>query len=118
MFFRPSGFQGAAVWFNVRENGVALGKLTNGAYFVHVVDPGPHTFTAATENHNVLKLEIDDGETYYVRGSVQMGFLIGEANMSPSDQAAFEKAFKHMHLAKAPEAESAAPPAPAAETGK
>ena len=36
----PSGFAGIAVWFNVRENGTALGKLSNGVYFVQVADPG------------------------------------------------------------------------------
>jgi len=106
VFFRPSRYVGWAVWFNVRENGTALGKLSNGAYFVRVTDPGAHTYTAATENHNVLHLEIDDGETYYVRGSVQMGILMGEANMAPSDQATFEKSFKGMHLAKPVEPET------------
>ena len=106
VFFRPFRLPGMAVWFNVRENGVGLGKLTNGAYFVQVADPGPHTYTAATENKNVLHLEIDDGETTYVRATVQMGVLIGEANMTPSDQPTFEKALKKMHLAKAPEAET------------
>jgi hypothetical protein len=112
VFFRPGAYVGWAVWFNVRENGQALGKLTNGAYFVKVTDPGPHTYTAATENHDVLKLEVDDGETYYVRGSVQMGVLVGEAALTPSDQPTFEKHFKHMKLAKPPEA--AADKAPAA----
>jgi len=120
VFFRPSGFSGAAVWFNVRENGVALGKLSNGAYFVQITDPGPHTYTAATENHNVLKLEVDDGETEYVKGSVQMGFFIGEAAMTPSDQATFEKALKHMHLAAAPaqNPKDVASSAPISEPGK
>jgi len=110
VFFRPSGFTGMAVWFNVRENGVALGKLSNGAYFVDVTDPGPHTYVGATENKNTLHLEIDAGETYYVRGSIQMGLVIGEANMAPSDQATFEKALKKMHLAKPPEPEAAKGP--------
>ena len=32
-----------------------------------------------------------------------MGVMMGEANLSPSDQATFEKAVKHMKLAKPPE---------------
>ncbi|MGH7022107.1 MAG: DUF2846 domain-containing protein [Caulobacteraceae bacterium] len=107
VFFRPSSFRGALIWYNIRENGVALGKLTNGVYFVQVAEPGTHTYTAATENHNVLHLEVDDGETYYVRGSVQMGFFIGEADMTPSDEATFEKAFKKMKPASPPEPEPA-----------
>jgi hypothetical protein len=105
VFFRPSAMSGWAVWFNVRENGAALGKLTNGVYFVTPLDPGTHTFTAATENKDTLKLEIDDGETYYVKGGITMGIMIGEANIAPSDKVAFEKAVGHMKLAP--------PPAPA-----
>ncbi len=113
VFFRQSAFAGMAVWFNVRENGNLLGKLSNGAYFVQVADPGPHTYTAATENKDVLHLEIDDGETYYVRGSIHMGLFIGEAGIEPSDQVTFEHALKNMHLAAPPPAPVAAP-APAA----
>ncbi len=105
VFFRPRGYSGALVWFNVRENGVALGKLTPGVYFVKITDPGTHTFTAATENHNVLHLEVDDGETYYVKGTITMGFFVGEANMAPSDEATFDKAYPKMKLAAPPEPE-------------
>ena len=109
VFFRPSSFRGGMIWFNVRENGVALGKLTSGVYFVKVTDPGAHTYTAATENHNVLHLEVDDGETYYIKGSITMGLLIGEANMSPSDEATFAKSYPKMKVAAEPEAEPAKP---------
>ena len=114
VFFRPSSLRGAVIWFMVKENGAPLGKLTNGAYFVQVADPGPHTYTGATENKNVLRMEVDAGETYYVRGSIQMGLLIGEADMTPSDQTAFEKAFKKMHLAKPVGPETAPPTGDAA----
>ena len=36
VFFRAKSLAGTGQWFNVRENGQALGKLTNGAYFVVV----------------------------------------------------------------------------------
>ena len=102
VFFRKSAFQGMAVWFNVRENGQALGKLTSGTYFIKVEDPGDHTYTAATENKDNLKLEVEPGETYYVEGRVTMGIMVGEANIAPSDQATFDKASKKLKLAKPP----------------
>jgi hypothetical protein len=111
VFFRQSAFTGMAVWFRVRENGSELGKLSNGVYFVQTAEPGPHTFTAETENKNILRLEVDPGETYYVRGSLTMGLLVGEANIAPSDQATFEKALKHMRLAPPPAAVAAKAPA-------
>jgi hypothetical protein len=105
VFFRKSAFQGSAVWFNVRENGEALGKLTNGVYFVAVEDPGAHAFTAATENKDTLKLEVDPGEIYYVEGRITMGMFVGEANLSPSDDATFQKDANHLKLAAQPASE-------------
>jgi hypothetical protein len=98
VFFRPSGFIGMALYFKIRENGTELGKLTNGAYFVATVDPGKHTYDAQTENKDTLTLEVDDGETYYVKGGMKMGLIVYEASITPSDQATFEQAFKHLHL--------------------
>ena len=111
VFFRTGAYAGAAVSYKVREQGVELGKLNNASYFVVVLDPGPHTFTAATENKNVLKLELDNGETQYVRGTVQMGFLMGEANLTPADQSMFELHYAHMHAAKPPKADTEKPAA-------
>jgi hypothetical protein len=111
IFFRKPAFQGAAVWFKVRENGVELGKITSGVYFIAVADPGEHTYTAATENKDSLKLQVDAGETYFVEGTVTMGFFIGEANLAPSDEASFDKISRKLKLASAPprEAPSAKP---------
>lgn len=102
VFFRPKDLQGWAIWFNIRENGKALGKLTNGVYFVAFVDPGAHTFTAATENKDTLKLIVEPGQTYYVAGSITMGFWVGEANIAPSDQEDFLKASHNLKLANPP----------------
>ena len=102
VFFRPWGMVGMAVWFKVRENGAELGKLSNGAYFVRVLDPGKHTFSAATENHDTLNLELDDGETLYVKGGLSMGLVIGEARLTPSDSATFQSALGHMHTVSSP----------------
>jgi hypothetical protein len=108
VFYRARAIKGAAVWFKVREDGKELGKLTNGVYFVQIVDPGLHTYTAATENKDTLKLEVDPGETYFVEGSITLGMFIGEANLSPSDQAAFDKEAHKLKLASPPASEKAA----------
>jgi Protein of unknown function (DUF2846) len=114
VFFRPSGFLGMALYFKIRENGTELGKLTNGAYFVATVDPGKHTYDAQTENKDHLTLEVDDGETYYVRGGMKMGLIVYEASITPSDQATFEQDFKHLHLADPLPPAKTAPATPAA----
>jgi hypothetical protein len=104
VFFRRKSLLGAGQWFNVRENGAALGKLTNGAYFVQVTDPGLHTYTATTEPElkDHLRLEVDAGETYFVEGALTKGVVIGTANIFPSGRDAFVSASKHLKLAPPP----------------
>ena len=107
VFFRGKSMMGTGQWFNVREDGAALGKLTNGAYFIHPTTPGLHTYTASTEPEfkDRLKLQIDPGETYFVEGALTKGLVIGAANLSPSEKAAFDKAAKDLKPAPPPEPE-------------
>lgn len=90
VFFRPSKFVGGAVSFKVREGDTELGKLSNGTYFKTQVPTGAHAFTVHSEAKDVLNLEIERGETYYVQGSVSMGVLMGRPNLAPSDEATFK----------------------------
>lgn len=90
VFFRPSKFVGGAVGFIVREGQTELGKLRNGNYFILAVEPGTHQYTVHSEAKDVLTLEIEAGETYYVQGTISMGVFAGHPNLSPSDQAAFD----------------------------
>lgn len=92
VFFRAKKFTGSAVRFKVREGTAELGKLGSGSYFVVPTTPGTHEYTVHSEAKDVLALEIDAGETYYVEGSVSMGFMVARPNLSPSDEAAFAAA--------------------------
>jgi hypothetical protein len=94
VFFRAHSLLGTGQWFNVRESGKAVGKLTNGAYFVQTVDPGPHTYTATEEPEfkDSLSLQVDPGETYFVEGLLTKGVVIGAADLIPSNRGAFDLA--------------------------
>ena len=89
VFFRESKFVGAMVGFKVREGEQELGKLSNGTYFVAQVPAGAHAFTVHSEAKDVLNLEVERGQTYYVQGSISMGVMVGRPNLAPSDAAAF-----------------------------
>ncbi len=89
VFFRPSKFVGAAVSFKVREGETELGKLSSGTYFVAQVPPGAHAYTVHSEAKDVLNLEVERGQTYYVQGSISMGVMVGRPNLAPSDAATF-----------------------------
>nr|WP_238692176.1 hypothetical protein [Xanthomonas arboricola] len=43
-----------------------------------------------SEKKDILNIEVEAGETYYVQGGITMGILAGRPNLSPSDQATFE----------------------------
>ena len=113
VFFRAKSLLGLGQWFNVREAGKALGKLTNGAYFIQVVSPGPHTYTAILEPElrDHLKLDVDAGETYFVEGTLTGGLVISAADLTPSSREKFDKAAKDLKLAAAPTNDQTAQPA-------
>lgn len=90
VFFRPSKFAGGAIGFKVREGEQELGKLRSGNYFVHLAEPGTHEYTVHSETKDVLALEVEEGETYYVQGTITMGVFAGRPNLSPSDAATFD----------------------------
>jgi hypothetical protein len=91
VFFRRKTMAGIQ-WFNVREEGQALGKLTTGTYFILPVEPGLHSFTARSEPElkDHLTLKIDPGETYYVESVMTHGLVLGAAELTPSDKARFD----------------------------
>jgi hypothetical protein len=92
VFFRESKLGGMALSFSVHEGDKGVGKLSNGSYFVVVSDPGQHTFTIQSEATDRLTLEVESGETYYVKQSIGMGIMMGRPHLTPSDQAEFDKA--------------------------
>lgn len=104
VFFRKKSLMGTGQWFNVREEGKVVGKLTNGAYFVDVTSPGPHTYTAKLEPElkDHLTIKVDAGETYYVEGALTGGLVIGAADLTPSTHGRFNKAAKGLKPAGEP----------------
>ena len=93
VFFRPIG-PGLAIGCGVHENGVKISGLGFSKYFVLVADPGTHKYLVESETKDVLTLEVESGETYYVKCSIGMGIIMGRPNLSPSDKATFDKKSK------------------------
>ncbi|MDR6842861.1 DUF2846 domain-containing protein [Pseudoxanthomonas sacheonensis] len=101
VFFREKKFAGSAIRYKVREGEAELGKLSSGTYFVHATDPGAHEYTVHSEAKDILNMEVEAGETYYVIGGVTMGLFAGHPNLSPSDQAVFDGMAEKLKPAKA-----------------
>ena len=100
VFFRPSKFTGGAIGFKVREGTTELGKLRSGKYFVAAIEPGVHEYVVHSEAKDVLTMEVEAGETYYVQGTITMGIMAGRPNLSPSDQATFDGMANKLKLAE------------------
>jgi hypothetical protein len=73
----------------VREGEQELGKLRSGNYFIHLAEPGTHEYTVHSEAKDVLAMEVEAGETYFVQGTTTMGVFAGRPNLSPSDESTF-----------------------------
>lgn len=90
IFFREKKFAGSAIRYKVRENGVELCKLQSGTYCKIEAPAGKHEYVVHSEAKDVLTLEVEPGETYYVIGGITVGVFAGHPNLSPSDKAVYE----------------------------
>ncbi len=91
IFWRPGTMVGAAMGCGVNMGTDRISALGAGNYFVVNLAPGTYEFNARSEARDALTLEVEDGETYYVRCTIRMGFMVGRPNLAPSDAAAFNE---------------------------
>lgn len=97
VFYRSS-MMGALISCRVRENGEVVNKLPPGKYFIHQTTPGAHEYAVKSEAKDVLRVEVEEGETQYVRCAIGMGIGVGRPNLSPQSRADFDKRGKGLDL--------------------
>lgn len=90
VFFRKGGFVGSAISCAVHEKGEKVTSLPPGKFAVVYAEPGIHEYTVKSEATDMLRLEIEPGETYYAKCNISMGIMAGRPNLSPSDKAGFD----------------------------
>jgi hypothetical protein len=92
IFYRPGG---AGLGCMVREGeGAAeihLSKLTSKRYFIHYAQPGKHRYWTKNLAKDSLNLEVEDGETYFVKCEIAIGLMSSNPNLLPSDVTEFER---------------------------
>lgn len=89
VFFRKGGFVGSAISCAVHENGTKVSSLPPGRFFVLQTDPGVHSYSVKSEATDTLRLEVEDGETYFAKCAITMGIMAGRPNLSPTDAATY-----------------------------
>ncbi len=98
VFFRPGSLMGAALGCTVREGDTQMARLGSGKFYTVQATPGRHTYNTRGEAKDEIALEIEAGETYFVRCNIGMGIMSGRANLSPSDRDAFAKKAKGLKM--------------------
>jgi hypothetical protein len=117
--YRP-GSLGAAINPDVVANGVTLAGLPAHGYFVYYAAPGELTLTQHTEASTSVTLDVKAGETYYVKGSMGMGFFVGHPHLVIVSKDVAESEIKDCKLVPSPipsaETVAAGPPPAASKT--
>lgn len=104
IFYRTGGISGAALGCAVFDVGAEdkLSPLGAGKYFVLVSDPGPRSVTVKSlETKDAMTLEIEEGETQFVRCKIKSGFMSGRADIAPSNESEFRSKYKTAKLVDA-----------------
>ena len=86
-FYREQRMAGAAIQFRVNENGQPIGSLTNGSVLLRDLDPGNFTFSSQVVTGDSLSLTVEAGKTYFVQGTVRMGYFAGRPKFTVVDEA-------------------------------
>jgi hypothetical protein len=97
VFYRPSSM-GALISCRVSSNGQVVNRLPPGRYFVHQVPAGVYDYSVKAETTDVLKVNVEEGETSYVRCAINMGIMTGRPNLSTQTREDFDKRGKKLKL--------------------
>jgi hypothetical protein len=97
VFYRSSRM-GMLVSCRVREGDTVVNRLPPGKYFVQVTTPGAHEYNVRSEARDSLRLEVEEGETYYVRCAIGMGIGVGRPNLSPQSREDFDRRGRGLDL--------------------
>ncbi|HEX8668782.1 MAG TPA: hypothetical protein VF727_10475 [Allosphingosinicella sp.] len=97
VFYRSS-MMGALISCKVHEAGAVVNRLPPGKYFIQQTTPGVHEYTVKSEAKDVLRLEVEEGETQYARCAIGMGIGVGRPNLSLQSREDFDKRGKGLDL--------------------
>jgi hypothetical protein len=97
VFYRSSRM-GWAISCRVREGDTVVNRLPPGKYFIQVTTPGAHEYNVRSEARDNLRLEVEEGETQYVRCAIGMGIGLGRPNLSPQSRQDFDQRGRGLDL--------------------
>jgi hypothetical protein len=69
-FYRSHSSPGAAVGVDIKDNGIDVGTLQDGTYFVYHTSPGQHALTVTTDTASTQTFKLQAGAIYYIEAGV------------------------------------------------
>jgi hypothetical protein len=69
-FYRPHSSPGAAVGVDIKDNGIDIGTLQDGTYFIYHTNPGQHALAATTDTASTQNFKLQAGAIYYIQAGV------------------------------------------------
>src|SRR6266404_1864413 len=69
-FYRPHSSAGTAVGVDIKDDGIDIGTLQDGNYFVYHTNPGQHALTANTDTASTQNFKLQAGAMYYIEAGV------------------------------------------------
>jgi hypothetical protein len=98
-FYRPTSGNGALLGYKIKDaNDSIIGRLRNGEKFVYKVKKfGNQSFYGALETKEEVKINVEKGQEYFVRCSVNMGVIVGRPEINLIENHIGMKEFDEMH---------------------
>jgi hypothetical protein len=69
-FYRSPNSPGTAVGVDIKDNGIHVGTLRDGAYFAYHTSPGQRALTATTDTASTQNFTLPTGAIYYMEAGV------------------------------------------------
>jgi hypothetical protein len=79
--YRPGSFIGGGVSYDVKIGETPITTLYTGGYYPYFSKPGEVEFWAKTESKSSVTLDVKPGQTYYIKGTVGVGFIVGRPHL-------------------------------------
>ncbi|HYA19833.1 MAG TPA: hypothetical protein VEG25_04205 [Burkholderiales bacterium] len=80
--YRQNSFIGGGVYYDVKTGTTVITTLHSGGYYPYFAKPGELELWAKTEARTSVTLDVKAGETYYVKGTVGVGFVVGHPHLT------------------------------------
>jgi Protein of unknown function (DUF2846) len=97
-FYRANNSPGAVVGVDIKDNGIDIGTLQNGTYFVCHTNPGQHALTATTDTASTQNFELQAGAIYYMEAGVVPNQHLFQPSLSVVFDLQGQSAIPNLHL--------------------